>query len=478
VLYDAFISHASEDKEDFVRPLAERLRAERIEVWYDEFSLKVGDSLRRSIDRGLSQSRYGVVVLSPAFFRKQWSNWELDGLVARQNAAERDVILPVWRDVSRDDVLAFSPPLADKVALSADAGINEVVRGLSAVIKPQGSTLVIARDHLIEYGLQPPVVTDDWWLDMAAAAESNDLEDTFQSAMGWGRWGFPLPWADSDPRERGWRIARAALQEAWKAEADSRPITQITPPEIVHEFIASQPGLAEACCENLRYLLAYAPQLVIRGFGGQFEDRIEAAYRHSVERHDETRASGSQAGLALTVAHEPPRCDEDYGLRDDNFGGYDAGSVACAFVQGHAVMNGPQVRYYSSIDYLAWMLSDASRWLPQRIRSFLRLGMNEWNVWIWDTVHDAYAKDFGFEHERAPGTLYFGEAINKARERRTFKPTRKVRDALTHRLSFSSRILDLPESGADLTAAVLSDEFLTEYFDARERRRRERKERR
>ena len=78
MLYDAFICHASEDKNDFVRPLAERLRQEHVEVWYDEFSLNVGDSLRRSIDRGLAQSRFGIVVLSPSFFRKHWSQWELD----------------------------------------------------------------------------------------------------------------------------------------------------------------------------------------------------------------------------------------------------------------------------------------------------------------------------------------------------------------------------------------------------------------
>src|SRR5665647_270317 len=92
MLYDAFICHASEDKADFVRPLAEQLRAQHVEVWYDEFSLKVGDSLRRSIDRGLSQSRFGIVVFSPDFFKKQWSQWELDGLVARQNAGDRSLI--------------------------------------------------------------------------------------------------------------------------------------------------------------------------------------------------------------------------------------------------------------------------------------------------------------------------------------------------------------------------------------------------
>lgn len=94
MLFDAFICHASEDKNALVRPLAERLVEQRVEVWYDEFSLSVGDSLRRSIDRGLRQSRFGVVVLSPSFFSKQWSEWELDGLVARQNGGEASVILP------------------------------------------------------------------------------------------------------------------------------------------------------------------------------------------------------------------------------------------------------------------------------------------------------------------------------------------------------------------------------------------------
>lgn len=61
VLYDVFVSHAREDKDAFVRPLAERLREAHIEVWYDEFSLNVGDRLRRSIDRGLAQARFGVL---------------------------------------------------------------------------------------------------------------------------------------------------------------------------------------------------------------------------------------------------------------------------------------------------------------------------------------------------------------------------------------------------------------------------------
>ena len=72
MLYDVVICHESEDKSGFVRPLAEALRDSHVEVWYDEFSLRVGDSLRQSIERGLAQSRFGIVVLSPNFFAKRW----------------------------------------------------------------------------------------------------------------------------------------------------------------------------------------------------------------------------------------------------------------------------------------------------------------------------------------------------------------------------------------------------------------------
>jgi TIR domain len=80
--YDVFISHAPEDKTPFVRPLAQALQQARLKVWYDEFALRLGDSLRESIDRGLSTSRYGLVNLSHHFFSKTWPQPELNGLFA------------------------------------------------------------------------------------------------------------------------------------------------------------------------------------------------------------------------------------------------------------------------------------------------------------------------------------------------------------------------------------------------------------
>lgn len=132
--YDLFISHASEDKDDFVRPLAEALTARGLRVWYDEFQLRIGDSLRQSIDRGLANSRYGVVVLSSSFFAKNWPQYELNGLVAREMNGIK-VILPIWHKVTKNDVLAYSPSLADKVALNSSLlSIDEIAKGLADIV--------------------------------------------------------------------------------------------------------------------------------------------------------------------------------------------------------------------------------------------------------------------------------------------------------------------------------------------------------
>ena len=115
--YDAFISHAGEDKKRLVQPLARELTRSGLRVWYDEFEVRVGDSLRQSIDRGLATSAYGIVVLSPAFFGKSWPEYELNGLVAKEIGG-RASILPVWHRVDRDDVMEYSPTLADRLAVS------------------------------------------------------------------------------------------------------------------------------------------------------------------------------------------------------------------------------------------------------------------------------------------------------------------------------------------------------------------------
>jgi len=111
-----FVSHATEDKDAVARPLAIELRRRGVGVWFDEYELLLGDSLREKIDEGLRHSRIGVIILSRAFFAKRWTAWELSGLVTRLMSGEQNVLVPVWHDVSADEVRAYSAPLADRVA--------------------------------------------------------------------------------------------------------------------------------------------------------------------------------------------------------------------------------------------------------------------------------------------------------------------------------------------------------------------------
>jgi hypothetical protein len=132
--YDVFISHASEDKDEVVRPLALALKSEGLSVWYDEFEMKIGDSLRRKIDKGLANSRFGIVVLSKDFIRKGWTNYELDGIITK-SVSQEQVLLPIWHNLTKKEVIDFSPSLADKLARNTSSfTVEEIASEIAEVI--------------------------------------------------------------------------------------------------------------------------------------------------------------------------------------------------------------------------------------------------------------------------------------------------------------------------------------------------------
>lgn len=128
-----FVSHASEDKDDFVRPLAHALKKYGLKIWYDEFVLRPGDSLRRSIDKGLADCSAGIVVLSDAFFSKEWPQRELDALFAAEIAG-RSQLFPVWHAITADKVAKFSPLLADKFAYTSEQGAEEIASKIAQIV--------------------------------------------------------------------------------------------------------------------------------------------------------------------------------------------------------------------------------------------------------------------------------------------------------------------------------------------------------
>ncbi len=152
--WDAFISHASEDKDDFVEPLARELHSRGLNIWYDNFTLTLGDSLRRSIDRGLAHSKFGIVILSPTFFAKEWPQKELDGLVARE-VDGRKVILPVWHRLGSPEIRAYSPILADRLAVPSSRGVAAVA---DAIMAGMGTTPP-SDGNVARYSSSPPKET-------------------------------------------------------------------------------------------------------------------------------------------------------------------------------------------------------------------------------------------------------------------------------------------------------------------------------
>lgn len=141
-MWDVFISHASEDKAAVAMPLADELRNYCQRIWLDKWVLSPGDSLRRKIDEGLSKSRFGVVILSHSFFEKEWAQAELDALYTLAVARKRSVV-PVWHEITADEVADHSPLLADLLALPTSKGIETVAEEIARILGCKGHPLTV-----------------------------------------------------------------------------------------------------------------------------------------------------------------------------------------------------------------------------------------------------------------------------------------------------------------------------------------------
>lgn len=139
--WDVFISHASEDKEAVARPFAEKLKSTGLEVWYDEFNMTWGKSMRASIDEGLINSLFGIVILSKSFFQKEWTKIELDGLTNIMITTGKDNILPLRYEITPEEVSAISPTLAGIFSRSWDEGVDKLVDDVKKLVEVRRSAI-------------------------------------------------------------------------------------------------------------------------------------------------------------------------------------------------------------------------------------------------------------------------------------------------------------------------------------------------
>jgi hypothetical protein len=136
------ISYAHADKA-FARELKAEL-SQFCDVWIDEDDLRVGDSLFGQISKGLSEADYAVVILSPSYIGSTWTTRELAGLIALEESTKK-LILPVWKDIDRTDVVAFSPIIADVLAAHANQGAAGVARSLRLAIESASRAVKLAK---------------------------------------------------------------------------------------------------------------------------------------------------------------------------------------------------------------------------------------------------------------------------------------------------------------------------------------------
>jgi hypothetical protein len=236
--WDVFISYASEDRDAVAQPLADALIALGLRVWFDQAELRIGDSLRERIDVGLAKSNYGVVILSQAFFAKHYPVRELNGLAQREVAGEK-LILPIWHNVTAEQVRAFSPPLADRIAADWSRGIDDVVTRVFAVVgarllaeAAEASKSIVDLPH-ITGGLQLIGVLHGAFAhsfvhdEFETTDDANRIGDFLQVLEDWvdgldevgaaerAKLSFELTASLKDLEAHGWRVLAHSLPRKW-----------------------------------------------------------------------------------------------------------------------------------------------------------------------------------------------------------------------------------------------------------------------
>lgn len=331
------------------------------------------------------------------------------------------------------------------MAIRSSVGVEAVADSILKSLRPAGSALLIAHAELSELGephhWHPPLVTDDWWLDAIEVSGRSGVTGTLHGPIGGSRWSFPLPEAGAAPRVRGHRLARAAAQMTWQQADEEHPISQITQPEEVLDFIDSHPGLADACIENPAYLLNYAPQLALPGVAGWLQELIDETWQKARDRAEADEVDpDSPEGLVALM--------EDVGylaLRDVDIIRAEPPDAARTWVNGG--FNKPLARAYEVIDYAGWLVSERSLWLESSIRVALLDGIARWGVWPeWN------------ENIGHPETVTLLQRLDEPAQHLD-----EIQAVMRQRLSVTVRKLCLPETAETLVDSLLAAGFVDKY---------------
>ena len=134
--FDVFVSHANDNKAEFVNALTAGLSRLGISIWYDANILDWGDNWKLQIANGLKKCRFGIVVISPEFLGREWTEKELNELLQRQNDSGEKVILPILYKMTIDDLKKSYPRVADFQAMvvSPETDVRDIVIAFARIL--------------------------------------------------------------------------------------------------------------------------------------------------------------------------------------------------------------------------------------------------------------------------------------------------------------------------------------------------------
>ena len=130
---DLFLCHAWDDRTGAAKELHDALESLGVSVWFSEKDIELGTSLTRSIDKGLRNSRVGVILVTPSFYKRV----DAAGIAERELSAllRSDRVIPIVHETTYEELAEMSLLLASRSGLSTEeSSLKEVAEKLAEAV--------------------------------------------------------------------------------------------------------------------------------------------------------------------------------------------------------------------------------------------------------------------------------------------------------------------------------------------------------
>ena len=132
-LRDVFLCHAWDDRQSSAKELHDLLEARGVRVWFSEKDLGLGVPMMRAIDKGLVNSRVGIVLVTPAMLRRL----PAEGIADKELSAllRRERLVPVVHGTTYEELEKVSLLLASRAGLNtSEESMAEVAAKIAELV--------------------------------------------------------------------------------------------------------------------------------------------------------------------------------------------------------------------------------------------------------------------------------------------------------------------------------------------------------